>query len=92
MKVTDENIRKAIEKFLDKRETENGYLETYGHCYSWSYIYISRDWSIEEWDIDVFNERCIPEWLEVMEEIDIPDFEHIKSKYLEIIKLTEGED
>lgn len=92
MKVTDKNIREAIEKFLIMKEMEDLCLKTLGRCRFRHYIYISKDWETRGIDIDVFSERHIPKRLEVVEEIDIPDFEYIKSKYLEIIKLTEGEN
>ena len=85
----DCHIGKIINEYKERKEDEKMYDEVYNTRYSSSYIYIGYIEDIPE--IIVCNERCIPEWFEVVEEINTDNFEYIKQQYLGLHDLLKFE-
>ena len=76
----DDMIKDAIIQYLYEKHYENKDIELGFERFSYHHIYISRkDTGILE--VGCYDDRCIPQWLEVFEELDTDDLGYIKKIY-----------
>lgn len=76
------DIMEVIESYFQQREYERGYSNIYGNLHSRSYLYILRHKDTGKLTFEHFNERCIPEWFDVIEVIDSEDYDYISKTVL----------
>lgn len=77
----DTMIQDAIIEYLYEKHFERKTIELGFELFSYHYIYIARIKDSDILEVDCYDDRCIPEWLEVLEELDTDDFEYIKKIY-----------